>query len=72
MVVLEAERHGLRDRFAGFVWEPCNRRMLAHGEAVALTPNVFDTMVLLGEHASHVVSSDERMMPRASNAASGA
>lgn len=40
-----AERHGLHYRFAGFELEPCERRLLAHGEAVTLMPEVCDTFV---------------------------
>ena len=48
-------------RFAGFVLEPAERRLSEGGKAIALTPKVFDTLVLLVERAGHVVSKDELM-----------
>ena len=48
-------------RFAGCELDPTERRLVVHGEAVTLTPKVFDTLVLLVEHAGHVVSKDELM-----------
>lgn len=48
-------------RFAGCELDPAERRLIAHGEAVTLTPKVFDTLVLLVEHAGRVVSKDELM-----------
>jgi DNA-binding winged helix-turn-helix (wHTH) protein/tetratricopeptide (TPR) repeat protein len=48
-------------RFAGCELDPVERRLLAHGRPVALTPKVFDTLVLLVERAGHVVSKDELM-----------
>lgn len=48
-------------RFAGFTLEPAERRLSAGGKAIALTPKVFDTLVLLVERAEHVVSKDELM-----------
>ena len=48
-------------RFAGFTLEPAERRLSGAGGAIALTPKVFDTLVLLVEHAGHVVSKDELM-----------
>lgn len=42
--VQEAEQHGLRSRFAGLELESCERRLLAHGESVNLTPKVFGTL----------------------------
>lgn len=56
-----AKPQGVRYRFAGFELEPRERRLLADGEPVTLTPKVFDTLVLLVEHADHVVSRDELM-----------
>jgi len=48
-------------RFAGCELDPAERRLIAHGHAVTLTPKVFDTLVLLVEHAGRVVSKDELM-----------
>ena len=48
-------------RFAGFELDPAERRLLAQGRAITLTPKVFDTLVLLVERAGHVVSKDELM-----------
>jgi DNA-binding winged helix-turn-helix (wHTH) protein/tetratricopeptide (TPR) repeat protein len=48
-------------RFAGCELDPAERRLIAHGRAVTLTPKVFDTLVLLVEHAGRVVSKDELM-----------
>jgi DNA-binding winged helix-turn-helix (wHTH) protein/tetratricopeptide (TPR) repeat protein len=46
-------------RFAECELDPHERRLLVHGQAVTLTPKVFDTLVLLVERAGHVVSKDE-------------
>ena len=48
-------------RFGEFELDPGERRLLAHGKPVTLTPKVFDTLVLLVEHAGHVLSKDELM-----------
>lgn len=48
-------------RFAGFTLEPAERRLSAAGKAIALTPKVFDTLVLLVERAGHVISKGELM-----------
>jgi DNA-binding winged helix-turn-helix (wHTH) protein/tetratricopeptide (TPR) repeat protein len=48
-------------RFEGFELEPAERRLSVAGKSVALTPKVFDTLVLLVERAGHVVSKDELM-----------
>ncbi len=48
-------------RFGEFELDPDERRLLAHGQAVTLTPKVFDTLVLLVEQAGHAVSKDELM-----------
>lgn len=48
-------------RFAEFELDPHERRLLAHGKPVALTPKVFETLVLLVERAGHAVSKDELM-----------
>lgn len=48
-------------RFAGFTLEPAERRLSAAGKAIALSPKVFDTLVLLVGRAGHVVSKDELM-----------
>ncbi|MEO6967321.1 MAG: winged helix-turn-helix domain-containing protein [Rhodanobacteraceae bacterium] len=48
-------------RFADCELDPHERRLLAHGHAVTLTPKVFDTLVLLVMRAGHAVSKDELM-----------
>jgi DNA-binding winged helix-turn-helix (wHTH) protein/tetratricopeptide (TPR) repeat protein len=48
-------------RFRDFELEPDERRLSGAGKAIALTPKVFDTLVLLVERAGHVVSKDELM-----------
>ncbi len=48
-------------RFGEFELDPGERRLLARGEPVTLTPKVFDTLVLLVERAGHAVSKDELM-----------
>ena len=48
-------------RFAGCELDPHERRLVAHGQPVTLTPKVFDTLLLLVERAGHAVSKDELM-----------
>jgi DNA-binding winged helix-turn-helix (wHTH) protein/TolB-like protein/Tfp pilus assembly protein PilF len=48
-------------RFKDFELEPDERRLSGAGKPIALTPKVFDTLVLLVERAGHVVSKDELM-----------
>ena len=48
-------------RFAGFTLEPAERRLSEAGRPIALTPKVFDTLVLLVGRAGHVVTKDELM-----------
>ena len=48
-------------RFGEFELEPAERRLSAAGKPVALTPKVFDTLVLLVERAGRLVSKDELM-----------
>ncbi|MEO8780195.1 MAG: transcriptional regulator, partial [Rhodanobacter sp.] len=48
-------------RFAGCELDPHERRFVAHGQLVTLTPKVFDTLLLLVERAGHAVSKDELM-----------
>src|ERR1700690_3385893 len=48
-------------RFGGFQLEPDERRLSEAGKPIALTPKVFDTLVLLVERSGHVVSKDELM-----------
>ncbi|HXV00123.1 MAG TPA: transcriptional regulator [Caulobacteraceae bacterium] len=45
--------------FAGFELEPRERRLSRAGRAIALTPKVFDLLVLLVEHAGHVLTKDD-------------
>lgn len=48
-------------RFGEFELDPAERRLLAHGVPVTLTPKVFDTLVLLVERAGHAISKDDLM-----------
>ena len=48
-------------RFDDCELDPHERRLLAHGHRVTLTPKVFETLVLLVERAGHAVSKDELM-----------
>ncbi|MEP6898134.1 MAG: transcriptional regulator, partial [Rhodanobacter sp.] len=48
-------------RFADCELDPHERRLLVRGKAVTLTPKVFDTLLLLIEHAGHLVGKDELM-----------
>ena len=48
-------------RFGRFELEPDERRLSEAGNPIALTPKVFNTLVLLVERAGHVVSKDELM-----------
>jgi len=48
-------------RFGDFELQPRERRLTSAGNAISLTPKVFDTLVLLVEQAGHVVSKDELM-----------
>ncbi|HEV8442132.1 MAG TPA: winged helix-turn-helix domain-containing protein [Steroidobacteraceae bacterium] len=41
--------------------DPRERRLRVHGQALTLSPKVFDTLVLLVERAGHVVSKEELM-----------
>lgn len=48
-------------RFADFELQPKERRLLQAGETVALTPKVFEILLLLADRAGHAVSKDEIM-----------
>ena len=48
-------------RFRDFELEPDERRLSEAGVPIALTPKVFDTLVLLVERCGHVVSKEELM-----------
>jgi eukaryotic-like serine/threonine-protein kinase len=48
-------------RFSDFELEPDERRLSEAGKPIALTPKVFDTLVLLVERSGRVVSKDELM-----------
>ena len=48
-------------RFGEFELDPGERRLLAHGAPITLTPKVFDTLVLLVERAGHAISKDDLM-----------
>jgi DNA-binding winged helix-turn-helix (wHTH) protein/TolB-like protein/Tfp pilus assembly protein PilF len=48
-------------RFRDFELEPDERRLSEAGKPIALTPKVFDTLVLLVERSGHLVSKDELM-----------
>jgi hypothetical protein len=45
-------------RFARFELDPFERRLLAQGQPIALTPTAFGTRVLLVEQAGHAVAKD--------------
>ncbi len=47
--------------FGGFRLDPAERILLRNGEPQALTPKVFDTLVLLVENAGRLVTKDEFM-----------
>ena len=48
-------------RFLDFELEPAQRRLAQQGRAIALTPKVFDTLVLLVERAGQVITKEELM-----------
>ena len=50
-----------RYHFAEFELEPGERRLLGNGMPIALTPKVFDTLVLLVANAGHVARKDDLM-----------
>lgn len=47
--------------FGAFRLDPAERTLLRDGEPVALTPKVFDTLVLLVENAGRLITKDEFM-----------
>src|SRR5437660_4301691 len=47
--------------FGAFRLDPAERILLRHGEPVALTPKVFDTLVFLVENAGRLITKDEFM-----------
>lgn len=54
-------------RFGRFELQPCERRLLAGGEPLALGPRAFDVLVVLTERAGQLVTKDEllaRVWPR--------
>lgn len=53
------EKHSYR--FKSFLLKAEERQLLRDGEAVALTPKVFDTLVYLVERAGHLVEKQELM-----------
>jgi DNA-binding winged helix-turn-helix (wHTH) protein/tetratricopeptide (TPR) repeat protein len=55
------ERNNTIYRFGEFELDPAERRLSAGGKPVALTPKVFETLVLLVERAGRLVSKDELM-----------
>jgi len=56
------DKDSLVYRFGAFELEPRERRLTGSGGApIALTPKVFDTLVLLVERAGHAVSKNELM-----------
>ncbi|HET9835756.1 MAG TPA: winged helix-turn-helix domain-containing protein, partial [Rhodanobacteraceae bacterium] len=57
---MSAQEHAVY-RFADCELDTREHRLLVHGQAVTLTPKVFDTLVLLVTRAGHVVSKDELM-----------
>ena len=48
-------------RFGDFELDPLEHRLLKSGQPIALTPKVFETLVLLVRQAGHAVSKDELM-----------
>lgn len=48
-------------QFGGFRLDLANKQLLQQGQVVPLTPKVFDTLVLLVEHAGQLVEKDEFM-----------
>lgn len=48
-------------QFKGFELDPAEHRLLGDGKPIALTPKVFETLVILVQRAGHVVSKDELM-----------
>ena len=57
---MSVQDHGIY-RFAECELDLREHRLLVRGQPVALTPKVFETLVLLVEKAGHVVSKDELM-----------
>lgn len=57
---MSAQEYGVY-RFADCELDPREHRLLVRGQPVALTPKVFETLVLLVERAGHVVGKDELM-----------
>lgn len=53
------DRDVSRIRFGGFELQPGERRLLAHGQLVAVGPRAFDLLVALIERAGKLVSKDE-------------
>src|SRR5581483_8344395 len=47
--------------FDQFRLDPCERTLLRQGQAVALTPKVFDTLVYLVENSGRLITKDEFM-----------
>jgi DNA-binding winged helix-turn-helix (wHTH) protein/Tol biopolymer transport system component len=47
--------------FGDFLLDPTERSLVHNGEPVALTPKVFDALLLLVENAGHLVEKDEFM-----------
>src|SRR5262249_4373086 len=47
--------------FGEFLLNPAERTLVRHGQAIALTPKVFDTLVLLVENAGRLITKDEFM-----------
>ena len=52
---------GLIYQFQDFELDPAERRLTGGGRPIALTPKVFDTLVLLVQRAGHLVTKDELM-----------
>ena len=48
-------------QFKGFELDPAEHPLLGDGTPIALTPKVFETLVILVQRAGHVVSKDELM-----------
>ncbi|MCU1248404.1 MAG: Adenylate cyclase [Edaphobacter sp.] len=48
-----------RLRFGPYELEPIERALLRHGRPVRITPKLFDTLLLLVQHAGHLVSRED-------------
>jgi DNA-binding winged helix-turn-helix (wHTH) protein/Tfp pilus assembly protein PilF/TolB-like protein len=56
---MSRQEKNLTYQFGEFALEPHERRLLCEGKPIALTPKVFDTLVLLVEGAGHVAKKED-------------